>query len=233
MNLMDVVCASMLSLVLIAGCGAEPECLRETTRLQPDEVSALGLSPLELAAAVAGDEELPLLWYGRAGGAVTLGGAGEQTRVRWAVTADPDAAVYIDQRVNPRNTDESGKDCPDMLELQGTLALATDDGRFAEAAIPVTTRVESRDGGSLAGIITEVEPLAVPFATLAGTAATQAQPDDAALLLRIDQSRETGAVAGFRIGGMIDRSSGETSIVGVADLACAAVELVPACDEGE
>ena len=87
---------------------------------------------------------MPFEWYDK-DGVLTFEGKGTSTTATYAITLDNSSGRFVSQEPNPDRTNDDVPECPDYLEVEGTLDLSTEDGWLAEEALPLRLRYEQPD----------------------------------------------------------------------------------------
>ncbi len=95
--------------------------ISEETALDLDEVSALGISPQEVLDIAEAEHSATLTWADDSTTALTLS------------VSDPTNARYVTYEYVSSDGAEIDMNCPDVVVIDMTLGLSTDDGAFAES----------------------------------------------------------------------------------------------------
>ena len=118
-----------------AGCTPQAPCVTEESSVSFDAQTPLGDSLASYVSMTSLEGQVPFEWYDK-DGVLTFEGKGTSTTATYAITLDNSSGRFVSQEPNPDRTNDDVPECPDYLEVEGTLDLSTEDGWLAEEALP-------------------------------------------------------------------------------------------------
>ena len=130
--------------IMSAGCTPQAPCVTEESSVTFDAETPFGGSLSSYVSMTGLEGQLPFDWYDK-DGVLTFEGKGTSTTATYAITLDNNSGRFVSQEPNPENTNDDVPECPDYLEVEGTLDISTEDGWLAEEAMPLRLRYEQPD----------------------------------------------------------------------------------------